>query len=109
MIFDTKFDVVVEMDFPLGESSDLAYDTWGRDIRAKLQDINARVVRTRNHLKISAPRVTAQNPRDVAWLIELILNRICSQASEDITIRIHQLPAEKRVAAEEQLQIEEVL
>lgn len=110
MRLNCEYDIVIEMDYPLGESSDLAYDTWGRDIRSKLADLNCRVVRTKNHLKISAPRVHAKTVGDLTWLIGLVLVRVVSQAPADISIRIHELtPTEREEVVIETIPIEEVI
>lgn len=108
MKFPGRFDVVLEMDFPLKESSELAYDTWGRAIRKRVDPFGCRVVRSKNHLKISLSRDMA-SPKALGVLVELLTHRVASQIDADLVIRVHQVPDLERVPADRQLAIKEVM
>lgn len=93
MRFDCQYDLVVEMDYPLGESSDLAYDTWGRDVQAKVEERfsnimavqNVRVVRAGRHLKISL-RVWAYSV--LSHVMTVLLRLVMPHAPQELSIHL---------------------
>lgn len=100
MRFDCQYDLVLEIDYPLGESSDLAHDTWARDLEAKVQDRfaglssvgNIRAVRSGDHLKMSM--------RVLTWalctqVLGILLGVVMPQAPEDIVIKLHEVVEEE--------------
>lgn len=107
---DCEYDIVMEMDYPLGVSTELAYDTWGKDIHSKVNGrlgdlFNNRTSRTGSHLKIA---VRAHSGRWVSTLIGILFDAVHPQAGADMTVRIHELePAAPKPV--ETMSIEEVL
>jgi len=83
-----SFSVVLEMDFPLGESSDLAYDTWAREIRARLNGLGARVHRQGGHLKVCLPLTNVKDAQDIGWATSLLLGRVAAHAPGEVTITV---------------------
>ena len=96
MRFNVPYDVVVEFDYPLGEGTDLAYDTWARDLDSKVSalyfgsELKHRLVRTGKTVAISL-KAFPGNAGDLTWAASLILGRVAAQAPGDVTIRFHDL------------------
>lgn len=104
MRWGVAYDITIEMEYPLGESSDLAYDTWGRDVAKKVGDFTTRVVRDGPTLTI-AMQVTASVPGDLTWAINILLNRIHGQAPGKLVVRVEDLdtPRQQQELIQEQL------
>lgn len=92
---ETRYDVVLETDHPLGESSEMAYETWGRDTRQLARKILkdypgvqlCRVVRTGRALKVSFRGDSlAHAGRALTYLLTALAGRV----SADVTVRFHE-------------------
>lgn len=96
MRFDTSYRVVVEFDYPLDSDSELAHDTWGRDIKGKVnarfetapavRDI--RVVRTGAHLKVS---MVISAWAVVASALEALLAVIMPSAPSSLVVHLEEV------------------
>lgn len=92
---ESQYDVVLEMDYPHGESSEAVYDTWAREIKSLIHKLftaypgvqGHRVVRSAGHLKI-ALRVLSLGM--VGKVISFSLPAVASRSPNDITIKIHE-------------------
>ena len=94
---DSWYDVVFEMDYPFGESSEQAYDTWARELRLVVSRLFAgypgvdwnRLVRAHGHVKIS---LRVANLSRVGRVISFLVPAIASRAPADVSIHIHECP-----------------
>lgn len=92
---ESQYDVVLEMDYPHGESSEAIYDSWAREVKSLIHKLftaypgvhGHRVVRTDNHLKISL-RVASLSM--VGKVISFSLPAVASRSPGDISIKIHE-------------------
>ena len=91
------FDVVAEVDFPLGEASDLVYDTWARDLQSKVHEffqvwpdgeIEHRFVRQAGHLKILVPGLPRMG---IGQALDRLLDAVHAQVDGDVVVKIHEL------------------
>jgi len=105
---DAHYDLVFELRFPLGESSDLAHDTWARDINLKLdaQDIPyyRRAVRTGDTLQVV---FKVNDFRALAPVFGMALRAVAPQSPGDIAVTVHERDTEP-VKVPETMSIEEV-
>lgn len=92
---EARYDVVLEMDYPGGESSEMAYETWGRDTRQLARKILkgypgvqwCRVVRTGRTLRVSYRGDSlAQSGRIMTFL----LFALAGKTPSDVTVRFHE-------------------
>lgn len=102
MRLDAKYTVVFELDYPLGESSDLAYDTWARDLQdkvcAQFTVIKGfRAVRQGGHLKFS---LAAGDWATALRTMVTTARIVAPQIPDNMSIQIHQHGVEPAAPAE---------
>jgi hypothetical protein len=92
---ESVYDLVFELDYPLGESSEIAYQVWGVGIEAEIHNVfeddpateGHRVVRTGNHLKIM---LKVHSLQLVSPTIGWVFSVLAGQSPADVVVRVHE-------------------
>jgi hypothetical protein len=97
MNIDSRYDVVLEMESPLVESSEAAYDKWGKETRTLIRRLTngypgvhwTRVARSGNLLKVS---VRCGSLPHATKAMGFLLAALSSRTPSDVSIKLHECP-----------------
>lgn len=101
MRFDNAtYDVVLELNYPLGASSDLAYDTWGRELGSRVAELGARAVRCGDRLLMSRRVAGVTELGQLLTAVRELLERVASQVC-DVKVDLQWVGSEPSRSASE--------